>query len=110
MRAWHSGSVVAGGQADTAHKRGPRVTLVGARQRKRFSLERRPSGLAVIEEGQIGVSDLAVFYQADHQIALAVVHFLSAPTRAKYPARLDDARGPMPASACQPPKKLMRRN
>jgi hypothetical protein len=45
--------------------------------RKRFSLERRPSGLAVIEEGQIGMSDLAVFYQADHQIALAVVHFLN---------------------------------
>jgi hypothetical protein len=43
----------------------------------RFSLERRPSGLAVIEQGQIGVSDLAVFYLADHQIALAVVHFLN---------------------------------
>jgi hypothetical protein len=42
-----------------------------------FSLERRPSGLAVIEQGQIGVSDLAVFYPADHQIALAVVHFLN---------------------------------
>jgi hypothetical protein len=27
---------------------------------KRFSLERRSSGLVVIEEGQIGVSDLAV--------------------------------------------------
>jgi hypothetical protein len=29
-------------------------------ERKRFLLERRPSGLAVIEEGQIGLSDLAV--------------------------------------------------
>jgi hypothetical protein len=44
---------------------------------KRFSLERRPSGLAVIEEGQLGVSDLAVFYAADHQLALAVVQFLN---------------------------------
>jgi hypothetical protein len=44
---------------------------------KCFSLERRPSGAVVIEEGRIGVSDLAVFYPADHQIALAVVHFLN---------------------------------
>jgi hypothetical protein len=43
---------------------------------KRFSLERRQSNLAG-EQGQIGVSDLAVFYPADHQIALAVVHFLN---------------------------------
>jgi hypothetical protein len=31
----------------------------------------------VIEEGRIGMTDLAVFYAADHQIALAVVHFLN---------------------------------
>jgi hypothetical protein len=49
----------------------------GMSDRKRFSLARRPSGLAVIEEGQIGVSDLAVFYSADHQLALAVGHFLN---------------------------------
>jgi hypothetical protein len=42
-----------------------------------YSLERRPSGAVVIEEGRIGVSDLAVFYPADHQLALAVVHFLN---------------------------------
>lgn len=29
----------------------------------------------VVEEGRIGVSDLAVFYAADHQLALALVHF-----------------------------------
>ena len=45
--------------------------------RKRFSLERRPSGAVLIEEGRIGVSDLAVFYSADYQLALAVVHFLN---------------------------------
>jgi hypothetical protein len=38
---------------------------------------RRRCGAVVIEEGRIGVSDLAVFYAADHQIALAVVHFLN---------------------------------
>lgn len=42
-----------------------------------FALERRPNGAVIIEEGKIGVSDLAVFYPADHQIALAVVHFLN---------------------------------
>jgi hypothetical protein len=46
-------------------------------ERKRYALERRPSGLAVTEEGQIGVSDRAVFYPADHQLALAFVHFLN---------------------------------
>ena len=45
--------------------------------RKPYSLERRPSGLAVVEEGQMGVSDLAVFYANDRQLALAVVHFLN---------------------------------
>jgi hypothetical protein len=45
--------------------------------RKRFALERRPSGAVIIEEGKIGVMDLAVFYSADHQLALAVVHFLN---------------------------------
>jgi hypothetical protein len=42
-----------------------------------YALERRPSGAVIIEEGRIGVSDLAVFYPADHQLALAVVHFLN---------------------------------
>ena len=46
-------------------------------ERKPYSLERRPSGLAVVEEGQMGVSDLAVFYPNDRQLALAVVHFLN---------------------------------
>ena len=40
--------------------------------RKPYSLERRPSGLVIVEDGEIGVSDLAVFYHADHQLALAV--------------------------------------
>jgi hypothetical protein len=40
-------------------------------------LERRPSGLAITEEGKTGVSDLAVFFPADHQLALAVVRFLN---------------------------------
>lgn len=44
---------------------------------KRYSLERRPSGSVIVEEGRIGVSDLAVFYSSDHQLALAVVHFLN---------------------------------
>ena len=38
---------------------------------------RRPNGAVVVEEGKIGVTDLAVFYPADHQLALAVVHFLN---------------------------------
>jgi hypothetical protein len=42
-----------------------------------FALERRPSGAVIIEEGRIGVSDLAVFYSADYQLALAVVHWLN---------------------------------
>jgi hypothetical protein len=46
-------------------------------KRKRFALERRPSGLTITEEGRIGVSDVAVFYAADHRVALAVVHFLN---------------------------------
>jgi hypothetical protein len=45
--------------------------------RPRFFAERRPNGAVVVEEGRIGVSDLAVFYPADHQLALAVVHFLN---------------------------------
>jgi hypothetical protein len=45
--------------------------------RERFALERRPNGAVIIEEGRIGVSDLAVFYSADHQLALAVVHFVN---------------------------------
>jgi hypothetical protein len=45
--------------------------------RKRFALERRPNSLVVIEEGEIGMTDLAVFYPADHDIALAVTHFLN---------------------------------
>jgi hypothetical protein len=44
---------------------------------KRFALERRVGNAVVIELGQIGVSDVAVFYAADYDIALAVVHFLN---------------------------------
>jgi hypothetical protein len=44
---------------------------------QRYALERRPNGAVIIEEGRIGVSNLAVFYPADHQLALAVVHFLN---------------------------------
>jgi hypothetical protein len=45
--------------------------------RKRFFAERRPNGAIVVEEGKIGVTDLAVFYPADHQLALAVANFLN---------------------------------
>jgi hypothetical protein len=45
--------------------------------RKRYLAERRPNGAVLVEEGKIGVSDLAVFYSADHQLALAVAHFLN---------------------------------
>jgi hypothetical protein len=45
--------------------------------RKRYSLERRPSGSVIVEQGKIGVSDLAVFYRADYDLALAVVNFLN---------------------------------
>ena len=31
----------------------------------------------MVEEGKIGMTDLAVFYPADHQIALAFAHFLN---------------------------------
>ena len=45
--------------------------------RKRFALERRERDAIVVEEGKIGLTDLAVFYPADHEIALAFVHFLN---------------------------------
>ncbi len=44
---------------------------------KRYYLERRRNGAVVVEEGRIGVTDLAVFYPADHQLALAVTKFLN---------------------------------
>ncbi len=40
-------------------------------------MERRPNGAVLVEEGKIGVSDLAVFYPADYDLALAVVHLLN---------------------------------
>jgi hypothetical protein len=46
-------------------------------ERKRYALERRPSGLTITEEGKLRVSDLAVFYPGDHQLAQAVVAFLN---------------------------------
>lgn len=46
-------------------------------ERKRYALERKASSLVVTEEGKIGMTDLAVFYPADQQIALAFVHFLN---------------------------------
>jgi hypothetical protein len=45
--------------------------------RKRYLAERRPNGAALVEHGKIGVTDLAVFYPADHDLALAVVHLLN---------------------------------
>jgi hypothetical protein len=45
--------------------------------RKRYALERRPNGAVIVEEGKIGVSDLAVFYPADYDLASAIVHFLN---------------------------------
>ena len=45
--------------------------------RKRFALERRAGNVVVIEEGEVGVMDVAVFYAADYDLALAVTHFLN---------------------------------
>jgi hypothetical protein len=33
--------------------------------------------VVVIEEGEVGVMDAAVFYSADYDLALAVTHFLN---------------------------------
>lgn len=46
-------------------------------RRKPYAMERRPNGSVLVEEGRIGVSDLAVFYPGDHLLALAVAHFLN---------------------------------
>ena len=45
--------------------------------RKRFALERRQGNVVVIEEGEVDVMDVAVFYSADYDLALAVTHFLN---------------------------------
>jgi hypothetical protein len=45
--------------------------------RKRFALERRVGNVVVIEEGEVGVMDVAVFYSADYDLALAVTDFLN---------------------------------
>ena len=46
-------------------------------ERKRYALERRVGNVVVIEEGKIGITDLAVFYTADYDLALALVHWLN---------------------------------
>jgi hypothetical protein len=43
----------------------------------RYFAEHRPNGAVLVEEGRIGVSDLAVFYPADYALAPAVTHFLN---------------------------------
>jgi hypothetical protein len=45
--------------------------------RTTYAMERRPNGSVLVEQGRIGMADLAVFYPGDHQLALAVVHFLN---------------------------------
>lgn len=45
--------------------------------RKRYFAERRPNGAVIVEQGKIGVLDLAVFYPADYNLASAIVHFLN---------------------------------
>jgi hypothetical protein len=45
--------------------------------RNRYAVERRVGNVVVIEEGKIGVSDLAVFYSADYDLALALVCWLN---------------------------------
>ena len=45
--------------------------------RKGFFLEHRVKNVVVLEEGEVGVRDIAVFYSADYELALAVVHLLN---------------------------------
>jgi hypothetical protein len=48
-----------------------------ADERRRYALERRVGNVVVIEEGKIGITDLAVLYAGDHDLALALVHWLN---------------------------------